>query len=168
MLDAIAAEWGLDRACRRAADPGGRRSTTRWTSPTCSASWRHRLAMIGSDGLPHDALSTSRACGAPSRACSAITRATSSCSAWRTAVRKMTGRTAAVFGMADRGVIRQGAFADLVLFDPATVRDAATYEDPTRPAEGIVETWVNGRTAFTGTGGAQDVRAGRLLTRQPG
>ncbi len=50
----------------------------------------------------------------------------------------MTGHTADVFGLPDRGVIRAGAYADLVLFDPATVRDASTYAEPTRPAEGIL------------------------------
>eukprot|EP01035_Chromulina_nebulosa_P040033 gene40033-54123_t len=59
-----------------------------------------------------------------------------------TAIHKMTGRVAQVFGMADRGVIRPGAFADLVLFDPATVKDAADFDHPTRPAIGILETWV--------------------------
>jgi N-acyl-D-amino-acid deacylase len=84
-----------------------------------------------------------------------------------TAVAKMTGRCAEVFGMVDRGVIREGAFADLVLFDAATVRDAADFDHPTRPAEGIVETWVNGRSAYVaGAGaGATAERAGRVVTR---
>ena len=61
---------------------------------------------------------------------------------------KMTGRTAEVFGIVDRGVIREGAYADLVLFDPATVRDAATFADPTKPADGILKTWINGQLAY--------------------
>jgi N-acyl-D-amino-acid deacylase len=77
----------------------------------------------------------------------------------------MTSHTAAVFGIVDRGVIREGAFADLVLFDPATVRDASTYQAPTQPAEGILETWVNGQSAYVFGDGATAARAGRLVTR---
>ncbi|MGH7212199.1 MAG: amidohydrolase family protein, partial [Acetobacteraceae bacterium] len=75
------------------------------------------------------------------------------------------GRTAEVFGLEGRGVIRAGAYADLVLFDAAMVRDAATFDDPTRPAVGILETWVNGQSAFVLGEGATPVRAGRLVTR---
>lgn len=57
---------------------------------------------------------------------------------------KCTGLTAARFGIADRGVIREGAFADLARFDPDTVIDSATFAAPARPAAGIAETWVNG------------------------
>ncbi|MDE2582994.1 MAG: amidohydrolase family protein, partial [Rhodospirillales bacterium] len=80
------------------------------------------------------------------------------------AVRKMTGHTAEVFGLTDRGVIRAGAYADLVLFDPERVRDAADFGAPTRPADGIVATWVNGEAAFAAQT-ATAARAGRLVTR---
>jgi N-acyl-D-amino-acid deacylase len=82
-----------------------------------------------------------------------------------TAVHKMTGHTAEVFGLTDRGVIRAGAYADLVLFDLATVRDAATFAEPTRPAAGILQTWINGQSAYVHGKGATPARAGRLLTR---
>jgi N-acyl-D-amino-acid deacylase len=85
-----------------------------------------------------------------------------------TAVHKMTGRVAEVFGLVDRGVIREGAYADLVLFDPATVRDAADFDHPTRPAIGILETWVNGQSAYVLGQGATEARAGRLVTRNKG
>jgi N-acyl-D-amino-acid deacylase len=62
-------------------------------------------------------------------------------------------------------VIREGAYADMVLFDPDTVSDAATYEAPTQPAVGILETWVNGQSAYVSGEGATAARAGRLVTR---
>ncbi len=77
----------------------------------------------------------------------------------------MTGRTAEVFGLLDRGVIRAGAYADLVLFDPATVRDAANFDNPTQPSDGIVETWVNGQSTYAKQLGATAARAGRVVTR---
>ncbi len=60
------------------------------------------------------------------------------------AVRKMTSLAAANVGIAHRGVIRPGAFADLVLLDPATVADRSTFEDPTALSVGIEMVWVNG------------------------
>jgi N-acyl-D-amino-acid deacylase len=77
----------------------------------------------------------------------------------------MTGHTASVFGMVERGVVRAGAYADLVLFDPLTVRDVATFESPALPAEGIVETWVNGHSTYVQGTGATDARGGRLISR---
>ena len=61
--------------------------------------------------------------------------------------------------------IDAGAYADLVLFDPATVKDAATYEAPTKVSEGIVETWINGQSAYVHGQGATNARAGRLVSR---
>jgi N-acyl-D-amino-acid deacylase len=56
----------------------------------------------------------------------------------------MTGLSAARFGLKERGEIREGHWADLVLFDPATIRDVADFNDPQRAAEGIDGVWVNG------------------------
>ena len=124
------------------------------------------LAMIGSDGLPHDARPHPRLWGTFPRVLGHYARDLGLFSL-EAAVRKMTGHTAAVFGLIDRGVIRAGAWADLVLFDPDRVRDAATYDAPTLPAEGILETWVNGQSAFA-AGAATAARAGRLVTRGRG
>jgi N-acyl-D-amino-acid deacylase len=124
----------------------------------------HELAMIGSDGLPHDAYPHPRLWGTFPRVLGHYARDLGLFS-MEQAVRKMTGHTAEVFGLVDRGVIRAGAYADLVLFDPATVRDAATFDAPTRPAEGILQTWVNGRSAYVHGSGATTERAGRLVTR---
>ncbi len=125
----------------------------------------HELAMIGADGLPHDAYPHPRLWGTFPRVLGYYARELGLFSLEQ-AVRKMSGRTAEVFGLKDRGVIREGAYADLVLFDLRTVRDAATFEAPTRPAEGIEEVWVNGQSAFVRGAGATAARAGRLVTRE--
>jgi N-acyl-D-amino-acid deacylase len=124
----------------------------------------HRLSMIGSDGLPHDSYPHPRLWGTFPRVLGHYSRDLGLFSL-EEAVRKMTGHTASVFGMVDRGVIREGAYADLVLFDPATVRDASTFDAPTRPSIGILETWVNGQSAYVFGDGATPARAGRLVTR---
>jgi N-acyl-D-amino-acid deacylase len=125
---------------------------------------RHELAMIGSDGLPHDAHPHPRLWGTFPRVLGHYARDLKLFS-MEAAVRKMTGHTAEVFGLLDRGVIRAGAYADLVLFDPAMVRDAATFDAPALPAIGIEETWVNGRSTYVCGVGATTERAGRLVTR---
>jgi N-acyl-D-amino-acid deacylase len=56
----------------------------------------------------------------------------------------MTGMPAAKFGLAGRGVIEPGAWADLVLFDPTTIDDVATYDAPRRYPTGVSSVWVNG------------------------
>jgi N-acyl-D-aspartate/D-glutamate deacylase len=81
-----------------------------------------------------------------------------------TAVAKMTSVPAARLGLRDRGVVREGALADLVVFDPDTVADVATYADPARHPEGIEHVIVNGRIAVLG-GAETGERAGRLLRR---
>ena len=77
----------------------------------------------------------------------------------------MTSLTAGQFGLKDRGVLREGAYADLVLFDPETVIDTATFDDPKRPAAGIRMVLVNGRTVWE-DGGHSGARPGRPLRRQ--
>jgi N-acyl-D-amino-acid deacylase len=79
-----------------------------------------------------------------------------------TAVRKMTGLPAGIFGLEGRGTIAEGAFADLVLFDPAGVADTATFASPHAYPEGIDLVVVNGRVAWDG---ARGKRAGRALRR---
>jgi N-acyl-D-amino-acid deacylase len=60
------------------------------------------------------------------------------------AIRKMTSLPAQRMGLRDRGMLRAGAFADITIFDPATVKDMATFEDPHRPSVGIEYVFVNG------------------------
>ena len=82
-----------------------------------------------------------------------------------TAVTKMTGLPARVFGLAGRGAIAEGACADLVLFDPTGVADTATFTQPHSYPTGIDLVVVNGRVAWDG---ARGERAGRALRRASG
>jgi len=81
---------------------------------------------------------------------------------WEQAVHKMTGLSAAMLGLADRGVLRVGAAADVVVFDPRTVADLATYQDPHRYPAGFRGVWVNG-TAVLEDGAFHPRPAGRVL-----
>jgi N-acyl-D-amino-acid deacylase len=164
MLDAIAADWGVSphEAAERLLPAGA--IFFQMDEADVQRILQHRLAMIGSDGLPHDSYPHPRLWGTFPRVLGHYARDLGLFSLEQ-AVRKMTGHTAQVFGLVDRGEIRAGAYADLVLFDPATVRDTASFDAPTRPAEGILETWINGQSAFVHGQGATDARAGRLLTR---
>ena len=166
MLDDIARDWNLTpRAAAERLLPAGA-IFFQMEEADVRRILADKLAMIGSDGLPHDARPHPRLWGTFPRVLGHYARDLGLFTL-EDAVRKMTGHTAAVFGLTDRGVIRPGAYADLVLFDPALVRDAATYDSPSLPAEGIVETWVNGQSAFA-QGAATAARAGRLVTRGHG
>ncbi|MGH7949112.1 MAG: N-acyl-D-amino-acid deacylase family protein, partial [Candidatus Binataceae bacterium] len=81
------------------------------------------------------------------------------------AVHKMTGLPAQRLGWHDRGTIREGAFADLVLFNPETVIDRATFEKPTELSTGIETVFVNGTVVWNG-GKPSGARPGRVLLRR--
>ena len=66
-----------------------------------------------------------------------------------TAIYKMTGLTAEHIGIRKRGLVQPGYFADLVLFDAATVNDNATISNPTALSDGIDKVWVNGKLVFS-------------------
>ncbi len=93
---------------------------------------RHPGTMIGSDGLPNDPLPHPRLWGTFPRVLGRYCRERNLFSLGE-AVRKMTSLPAQRFGLADRGWIREGYSADLVLFDPTTVQDVATFDDPDAP-----------------------------------
>jgi dihydroorotase/N-acyl-D-amino-acid deacylase len=82
------------------------------------------------------------------------------------AVRKMTSLAAQRVGLRDRGVLRPGAFADITVFDPLTVRDRATFEEPHQPSAGIHHVFVNGQAVLR-DGALTAARPGRGL-RGPG
>jgi N-acyl-D-amino-acid deacylase len=83
---------------------------------------------------------------------------------WEEAVRKMTALPAATIGIVDRGRIATGMAADITVFDPATVIDRATYEEPSRLSEGIRYVLVNGAAALV-NGKVTGAPAGRVLNR---
>ncbi|QIM71651.1 D-aminoacylase [Bordetella trematum] len=99
--------------------------------------------MIGSDGLPHDERPHPRLWGTFPRVLGHYSRDLG-LFPLETAVWKMTGLTASRFGLAERGVVQPGFFADLVVFDPEQVADAATFDRPTERAAGIHSVYVNG------------------------
>ena len=118
-------------------------------------------AMIGSDGLPHDRHPHPRLWGTFPRVLGHYARELRLLTL-EDAVRRMTGLSAARFGLTDRGEVRAGAYADLVLFDAETVADRATFEAPTLPAAGIDLVMVNGAVIREGSR-ATGSRPGRVL-----
>ena len=82
---------------------------------------------------------------------------------WETAVHKMTGMAATKIGLKDRGILQAGRAADVTVFDPATVSDAATFPDPHRYPVGIPYVIINGRVVVDGAQ-YHALPAGRVLT----
>jgi N-acyl-D-amino-acid deacylase len=124
---------------------------------------KHPATMIGSDGLPNDPRPHPRLWGTFARVLGHYSREEKLLSLTE-AIHKMTGMPAQRFGLASRGLIRAGCAADLVLFDPETILDTATYDEPISPARGIMSVWVNGVLSYTAEG-ATGRRAGLFLTR---
>jgi N-acyl-D-aspartate/D-glutamate deacylase len=124
---------------------------------------QHPASMIGSDGLPNDPRPHPRLWGTFPRVLGYYCRDQGIFSLAQ-AVHKMTGMPAERFGLAGRGRITEGAHADLVLFDPETIRDTATFSDPIRRAEGIAAVWVNGVLSYR-DGDTTGQRNGRFLSR---
>lgn len=125
---------------------------------------RHPSTMIGSDGIPTlEGKPHPRLYGTFARVLGRYARE-QGLFPMQEAVYRMTGFAAAKFGLRDRGLVRAGAFADLVLFDPATILDAGTFEDPKRPPLGIRSVFVNGALAVDG-GKPTGLRTGRVLRR---
>jgi len=78
------------------------------------------------------------------------------------AIHRMSGLPAATLGLSGRGVLREGAYADIVVFDPATVADRATFSDPHQLSAGVSEVLVNGKVTVSG-GAFTGELAGRAL-----
>lgn len=120
-------------------------------------------AMIGSDGLPHDEFPHPRLWGTFPRVLGHYSRDVG-LFPLEMAVRRMTAVPARVFGLADRGVVREHAYADLVLLDPDTINDSASFEAPKQAAAGIRQVIVNGNTVWRDSAWTGD-RPGRMLKR---
>jgi N-acyl-D-amino-acid deacylase len=122
----------------------------------------HADTLIGSDGLPHDAHPHPRLWGTFPRVLGHYAREEKLFSLHE-AVRRMTSLPARRFGLHGRGIIAEGAHADLVLFDPHKIIDTATFADPKQPAAGIHRVWVNGTPVWDG-GKSTGARPGNVLT----
>jgi N-acyl-D-amino-acid deacylase len=120
--------------------------------------------MVGSDGLPHDIAPHPRLWGCFPRVLGHYSRDLK-LFPLETAVRKMTGLPAKTFGLKDRGVLKERAYADITVFDPKTVDETATWEKPIQAARGIDATIVNGTVVWR-NGSPTGARSGRVLSRQ--
>ncbi|MCO4800028.1 MAG: D-aminoacylase [Colwelliaceae bacterium] len=123
------------------------------------------MSMIGSDGLPCDPHPHPRLWGSFSRVLSHFTRDRKLLSLEQ-AIHKMTGLTATNFELEQRGFIREGYFADLVLFDAKTIKDNATFSQPFECSTGIKYLWVSGQLTYKEKEGVMTnvhSRAGQFL-----
>ncbi len=163
-LAEIAADWGISQkeACARL-DPAGavyfdmhEEDVQRILS--------HPLVMIGSDGIPHDKHPHPRLWGTFPRVLGHYARDLKLFPV-EEAVRKMTHLPATKFRLKDRGKLAVGYYADIAVFDPETVSDAATFDRPIAAAQGIHHLFVNGRLAYAAGGETPEQRGGRFLRR---
>ena len=157
----IAAEWGCTQreACERL-QPGGA-CYFQMREDDVQRVLQHPATMIGSDGLPHDRHPHPRLWGTFPRVLGRYSRELG-LFPLETAVHKMTGLSAQRFGLAGRGEIREGHFADITVFDPDSVIDTATFELPFTASRGIHCVIVNGTVAYR-DGRACQERGGRFL-----
>jgi N-acyl-D-aspartate/D-glutamate deacylase len=165
----LADRYGVDPvvAARRLVDAEGYAATVvihSMNEHDVRAVMAHPSTMIGSDGLPTvGGRPHPRLYGTFARVLGHYVRDERVLSL-EAAIHRMTGMPAAKFGLVGRGVIETGAWADLVLFDPATVDDVATYESPRHHPIGIRRVWVNG-TLVVREGAHTGERPGRAVRR---
>jgi N-acyl-D-amino-acid deacylase len=121
--------------------------------------------MIGSDGIPHDQKPHPRLWGTFPRVLGHYVRGVGLLSL-EEAVRRMTGVPAEVFGLKGRGLLREGAFADIAVFDADTIIDSANFDTPMTPAVGVLAVMTNGQFVWR-NGGPTGNKPGRALRRGP-
>ena len=158
----IAAEWNCTQqeACERL-QPGGA-CYFQMREDDVQRVLRYPATMIGSDGLPHDHHPHPRLWGTFPRVLGHYSRDLA-IFPLETAVHKMTGLSARRFNLQQRGELHEGWFADVCMFDAATVKDAATFEQPQTISTGIDHVLVNGAITLR-RGHAGPARAGRFLS----
>ena len=171
-LTEVAAEWGLEPvdAAFRLLEEDHLDTHGIFFSMSEEDQWRvlaEPYVMIGSDGSIRATRGPTSGGHPHPRAFGAFARFLRAALDGRTvpvaeAIRKMTSLPARTFGFRDRGEIRPGAYADLVVFDPAAARDRATYEKPLQLAEGFTAVIVNGVLTLR-DGRLTGARAGRFL-----
>lgn len=167
-LDALVAQWGCDddAAARRVVEAEGDACFVvvfSMDEADVRLVMAHPTTMIGSDGVPAGSKPHPRLYGCFPRVLGPYVRDLGVLDL-PAAIHRMTGMPAAKFRLTDRGLVRPGAFADLVVFDPDHIRDTATYEDPKRFPDGITAVYVNGiRVARDGA--PTGSRPGRALRR---
>ncbi len=162
MLDRIAADWGcsMKEACERLYPAAA--IYFQMDDADLERIMRHPAAMIGSDGIASMTTPHPRLWGTFPRVLGHYVRAKKLFDL-ETAVRKMTALTAQRFGLAHRGSIAVGNYADLVLFDPDTIIDCASFVKPTQASDGIISVWVNGQLSWHAKASTH-VRKGHFLT----
>ncbi len=165
-LAELAARWsvGGDEAGRRVleAEPGATVVLHTMCEEDVRTVMRHPTTMIGSDGIPTlGGRPHPRLYGTFARVLGRYARDAGLFSL-EEAVHRMTGFPARVFGLADRGVLRPGACADLVVFDAERIVDVGTFEEPNQGPEGVLHVLVNG-TPIVRDGEHTGERPGRVL-----
>ncbi len=122
------------------------------------------LTMLGSDGLPHDAFPHPRLWGSFPRMLGHYVRERGLMSLEQ-AVHRMTGLPARSFGLRARGLLREGCYADIAVFDAGAIAERASFAQPVQAAAGMDCVLVNGQMVWE-NGVAADNRPGRVLRRQ--
>jgi N-acyl-D-amino-acid deacylase len=163
-LATIARDWGVDEqeAAHRLAPGGAVYYSLSEADVRAILAYPH--TMIGSDGIFSDGLVHPRLWGTFPRVLGHYGRE-AGLFPLEEAVRRMTGLPAATFGLADRGTLRAGHAADLVVFDAGTIADTATFEHPAQASAGIDWVFVGGVATWS-HGRATGARAGKVLRRQ--
>lgn len=122
--------------------------------------FRHPCCMVGSDGLPGDVRPHPRLWGSFTRVLGRYVR-DAGLMPLEAAVARMTSLPAGVFGLQGRGVLRPGFCADVVVFDPDSILDLASWDEPTLASQGIEAVLVNGVAVFPET--QAGIRPGQVL-----